>query len=293
MDASLSWLKQAICAVSFIIFPLLISGFISYLGMEHGMYIHPGPESYCRVSPFITFTCFLCSTLLILSMTFDRFYSIIMPHKAASFNTVKRTNITVVCIAIVSVLYNLPHLFLSTIINWDCIPYATAMGQPYGEFYYLATVLVQFALPFVLILAMNSVIIHKIRHRFVLTEEPSRDRSIKDSNQRETKSSEKQVYVILLLVTFSFLILTTPWYLFFLFIMFVDFSQSPRLLAEYYLFYNIGQKMQYTNHGINFFLYVISGKKFRTDLRNVFPCSNKPKGNRESVVTTVEHLTDV
>ena len=227
------------------------------------------------------------------ALTFDRFYSIIMPHKAASFNTVKRTNITVVCIAIVSVLYNLPHLFLSTIINWDCIPYATAMGQPYGEFYYLATVLVQFALPFVLISAMNSVIIHKIRHRFVLTEEPSRDRSIKDSNQRETKSSEKQVYAILLLVTFSFLILTTPWYLFFLFIMFVDFSQSPRLLAEYYLFYNIGQKMQYTNHGINFFLYVILGKKFRTDLRNVFPSSNKPKGNRESVVTTVEHLTDV
>ena len=174
--------------------------------MEHGIYVHPGPESYCRVSPFITFTCFLCSTLLILSMTFDRFYSIIMPHKAASFNTVKRTKITVVCIAIVSVLYNLPHLFLSTIINWDCIPYAAAMGQSYGEFYYLATLLVQFALPFVLILAMNSVIIHKIRHRFVVTKEPSRDRSIKDSNQRETKNSEKQVFSILLLVTFSFLI---------------------------------------------------------------------------------------
>ena len=257
------------------------------------MYVHPGPKSFCRVSPFITFTCFLCSTLLILSMTFDRFYSIIMPHKAASFNTVKRTKITVICIVIFSILYNLPHLFLSTTINWDCIPYAAAMGQPYGEFYYMATLLVQFAFPFVLILIMNSVIIHKIRNRFTLTEGPSRDRSAKDLNQVETKSSEKQVFSILLLVTFSFLILTTPWYLFFLFIMFVDFSKTPRLLAEYYLFYNIGQKMQFTNHGINFFLYVISGKKFRTDLRSVFRCSNQLNENRESVVTTVGRLTDI
>ena len=63
-------------------------------------------------------------------------------------------------------------------------------------------------------------------------------------------------------MTFSFLILTTPAYLFFLFVMLMDFSKTPRLAAGYYLFYNMAHKMQVTNHGINFFLYVISGKKF-------------------------------
>ena len=35
-------------------------------------------------------------------MTFERFYSIIRPHKAASFNTVKRTKITILIIVIVT-----------------------------------------------------------------------------------------------------------------------------------------------------------------------------------------------
>ena len=74
---------------------------------------------------------------------------------------------------------------------------------------------------------------------------------------------------MLLLVTFAFLILTTPGYLLFLFIMFVDFFKTPELLAGYYLFYSAAQKLHGTNHGINFFLYVISGEKFRTDLKNL------------------------
>ena len=28
--------------------------------------------------------------------------------------------------------------------------------------------------------------------------------------------------------------------------------------------------MHYSNHGVNFFFYVISGNKFRTDLKNLF-----------------------
>ena len=92
-----------------------------------------------------------------------------------------------------------------------------------------------------------------------------------------SKNSEIQVFAILLLVTFSFLILTTPAYLFFLSVMLMDFSKTPKLAAGYYLFYNTAHKMQVTNHGINFFLYVISGKKFRTDLKKLFLTSNKNK----------------
>ena len=69
------------------------------------------------------------------------------------------------------------------------------------------------------------------------------------------KTSDKQVYAILLLVTFGFLILTTPGYLLFLFTMLVDFRTSPKMFAGYHLFYNIAQQLHFTNHGINFFFY--------------------------------------
>ena len=34
-------------------------------------------------------------------------------------------------------------------------------------------------------------------------------------------------------------------------------------------------KMIFTNNGINFFLYVISGKKFRNEVLQLFTCENK------------------
>ena len=198
-------------------------------------------------------------------MTFDRFYSVINPHKAASFNTVKRAKITIVCILIISIIYNLPHLFLSDVENWQCLPYRKAMGHSYGQFYYWLSFVIHYALPFVLLLSMNSVIIHKIRTRAIFTMKGNSA----EGHSSHVKSSERQIFGMLLLVTFAFLILTTPGYLLFLFIMFVDFFKTPELFAGYYLFYSAAQKLHGTNHGINFFLYVISGEKFRTDLLNL------------------------
>ena len=80
------------------------------------------------------------------------------------------------------------------------------------------------------------------------------------------KNSEKQIFAILLLVTFGFLILATPMYVFLLINLIVDFSVSPKMLAVQHLSTSAGQKLHLINHGINFFFYVISGQKFRTDL---------------------------
>ena len=84
------------------------------------------------------------------------------------------------------------------------------------------------------------------------------------------KSSEKQIIIMLLLVTFGFLILMTPSYGMTLYIVFVDFSNSPKLYAGFILLMSIGEKTFYTNFGINFYLYVISGSKFRSDLLKLF-----------------------
>ena len=264
--------------------------------MEHDVYVPPGPKWYCRVANLFNFTSFLCSTLLILSMTFDRLYSILMPHKAASFNTVKRAKITVVFITTISILYNLPHLYLTSYVGWECIPYGNAKEYSFGEIYYWLSLVVQFALPFVCLLTMNSVIIHKIRNRFVLIKRPLRDSSNSDSSQEEnslTKHSEMQVFVILLLVTFAFLILATPGYLFFLFVRVIDFFETPKLLAGYFLFYHVAHKMYISNHGINFFLYVISGRKFRSDLRNIFPNFKKRKRHHDLMSSNINKVFTV
>ena len=225
-------------------------------------------------------------------MTFDRFYSIIMPHKAASFNTVKRAKITIVSIILLAFLYNVPHLFVSSVDGKQCLPYGAALNKSYGQFYYWLSFTLSYALPFVLLLTMNSIIIYILRTRSILIakQEVTSKRQGQGQDQGQTsksKNSERQIFAILFLVTFGFLILTTPANLLFLFIMVVDFTTSPQLFAGYYLFYNIAQKLYYTNHGINFFLYVLSGQKFRSDLVKLF-LKEKKSGPSLSLSTATE-----
>ena len=252
--------------------------------MEHEVYVPPGQIWFCRNAVLVLLLCFLCSTLLVVSMTFDRFYSIIRPHKAASFNTVKRAKITVVCIVMFSTIYNIPHLFITSHVNWECVPYALAMATIYGQIYYWMSMLVQFLFPFIFLLTMNSFIIHKIRTRENLTQ-PTTDS--KQGENPRNKGSELQVFALLLLVTFTFLILSTPAYCLFLFVMLIDFQKTPKMFALYYLLYNIAHKMSFTSYGINFFLYVISGNKFRTDLRNLFLLNRTTKGKAGSIESSM------
>ena len=202
----------------------------------------------------------LCSTLFILNMTFERFYSIIKPHKASSFNTVKRAKMKIICIIILSIVFNIPHLYIAAENGRSCIPFGNAIQTVLGQFYYWILLIVNFALPFVLLLAMNCFIIHTIRQR----SKHNLSRSVTSGQGQggKIKHSEMQMFVILLLVAFGFLILMTPSYVLFVYVMFVNYEKSAQSFAGFTLLYSVGQKTYYTNYAIYFFLYVISGEKF-------------------------------
>ena len=225
----------------------------------------PSQFWYCTYLNFGVHTTVYISNLLILSMTFERFYSIIMPHKAASFNTVKRAKITIVCIVLFSVMYHIPHWFISGNIGRLCLTNVFSTDMSIGEFYYWFSEILHFILPFILLLFMNSVIIHTLHKRSRLNIGQGHN----EGKSTKHKISERQIILMLLCVTFGFLILTTPVKIL-VFYMNFHSSNTPQYFAGLYLFYQAGEKTYYTNHGINFFLYVISGQKFRQDLVKLF-----------------------
>ena len=134
---------------------------------------------------------------------------------------------------------------------------------------------------------MNSVIIHTLRKRcnFIVTKSEGQEQGQHEGHTSKIKSSEKQIYITLLLVTFTFLILMTPTYAVFIYIIFVDYQRSPKALATYQLLANISGQTYFTNSAINFFLYVISGKKFRDDLVKLFQCNLRRKSAISSPVS--------
>ena len=90
-----------------------------------------------------------------------------------------------------------------------------------------------------------------------------------EGQAKKIHQAEKQIFILLLLVTFAFLVLYTPVNVMIFYVNYIK-GNSADYLAGLHLFYHVAEKAYFTNHGINFFLYVLSGQKFRTDLVSLF-----------------------
>ena len=117
----------------------------------------------------------------------------------------------------------------------------------------------------------NSLIIYKLKQH---------QKSLPDKQRDKRKQlRDRQLIFMLLLVTFVLLTLTSPLYLRLVVYLATDKLESPKRFAGYYGFVQISNKMVFFNSAINFYLYCLSGTKFRNDtlkiIRSTFCCLNK------------------
>ena len=181
------------------------------------------------------------------------------------------------CIIVFSFSYYSPYLFIGANDGRNCIPNRFASDNGYGKLYFWTSEFVNFIFPFVSLVTMKSVITHTLRQRSKLNFMRSEEQGKNDDRNSKNRNSEKQVYSILFLVTFGYFILTIPGKALVFYVTFYK-GHSAKYYAGLHLLDQVGGKLYYTNHGINFFLYVISGQKFRTDLKNLFR-SKKSRNN--------------
>ena len=108
-----------------------------------------------------------------------------------------------------------------------------------------------------------------------------------ETRQKTMKSAENQLTTMLLLVTTLFLLLLLPTYIRFIYAAFIK-SNTPSKFATSILIFEISYKLYVTNSGINFFLYCISGKKFRNDLKEIVCCMKRspPSSSTDSHADT-------
>ena len=111
----------------------------------------------------------------------------------------------------------------------------------------------------------------------------------KEKRQKTMKNVENQLTIMLLLVTTLFLVLMIPTYIRFVYPTFVK-SDTPEKYARLILFFHITHKLYNTNNAINFFLYCISGQKFRNDLKEIF-CSSRRSSSKSTSCSTVSSST--
>ena len=273
----------------------LAPGLIYWLLMDIGQVDIPYGvhDNICNVLLPVTAGSALCGTYIILAMTLDRLIAVKWPLKSLTWCTMRRARVTVTCIIILSFLVKLPYGWLTRPAP-RCVVLQVER-TPLIQAYYWINSAVGSYIPFVILLILNLLIIKTIRKRgkYIKTATSSGSesdemkrhkpisgsRSIRSSQStrsgsEETKDvkkakSEKCLTRMLLLVTFSFLILTTPVYVFYLIYLFISPVSSPRAFALYSLVAHTTAKMFMMNFSINFYLYCLGGSKFRRDLRMV------------------------
>ena len=187
---------------------------------------------------------------------------------------VKRAKKTLPVLLLFCLLYDSPQIYVG--IN-HCRRSITKSSTFVQIFYWFSFTL-KFLIPFISLLAMNSVIIHTLRGRLQsnLTRSSNQDQDqTQGQGQAEGQSSKMQssdrpIYITLLVVTLAFLIFITPGHLMTLYALVVDYKKSLELFGGSYFLNHLGSKLYYTNNGINFYLYVISEKKFRSDFTRLF-----------------------
>ena len=127
-----------------------------------------------------------------------------------------------------------------------------------------------------MLIYMNCVIVKEVRKS---RKKFAKDKKRAENKGRRHKSMTNQLTTMLLLVTTLFLILHLPSHLRSIYQTFTKRS-TPSKYGSSMLFVEIAFELYTTNSGINFFLYCISGQKFRTDLKEILCCTRK--GRRRS-----------
>ena len=84
-----------------------------------------------------------------------------------------------------------------------------------------------------------------------------------------SRDQERQLIVMLLCVSFVFLVLTLPIYIRQMVYQFIDETTSPEAYARYIFFHFFTQGLYFTNSSVNFYLYCLTGSRFRNDLKTI------------------------
>ena len=204
-------------------------------------------------------------------MTLDKYIEIKWPHRAATYSTPRRARIIAVCVYACTLIYNTPHLFLSSTNNGQRFAYSVKLLIT--KVYSWISFVLNAVIPFTLLIHMNYVIVKTVGSSQKMfsannTTTGSGKAQETDTRSKSMKNAESQLTIMLLMVTTLFLILLCPTYIGFIYLTLVE-RDTPLKYANSLLFFQISFKLYTTNSRVNFFLYCISGQKFRNNVKEI------------------------
>ncbi|XP_064596393.1 G-protein coupled receptor daf-37-like [Liolophura sinensis] len=237
---------------------------------------HGFPDNACKAYKFCEHLCYLMSSWLIVAMAFERIVAVFFPFKKTSFCNQK---VGVTLIVSMVIVLSCTQLFRPMmVVNSDGLCRArddfNLIYIQLHTFLYQITLI--FTLPTLLVLLCNGLILYKIHEIRKATRDYSATATTTTTTStRLTHGSGPQhkTTFMLLVISFTHVVLILPLIALTLTILVVTKRggmDGARFLYAMKPYGDVLEVISELNYGVNFFIYVISGKSFRRELRKLF-----------------------
>ena len=199
------------------------------------------------------------SAFIIVAMSFDRCYAVVVPHSAKVRCTAKRARVTCGVLLLLVLIFYSPLIVFSGFDGTDlCVRYL--LDTRFMTMYVYISLVVYPLVPFALIICLNCAILVTLWRR-------------KHSGLAHSSTIDKvesQLTRMIVVVWVAYLILMCPFEVHGVYMYYARYQKNPEIVSKYffttYLFYLLGL----LNSGINSLLYFCSSRKFRIDLKILF-----------------------
>ena len=226
-------------------------------------------DIWCKLNAFIAGSASSSSVWLTIAVTAERFVAVCYPLKASTACTRKTAGIATTCITMSVLLYNMQYFwFIEFHPRGKVCTFAYKYINTIQVVSWVGSALAVF-IPIVLLLVLNTAIVNGVRKAVA-----SQRRMTSDGGNSGGDGQSKQITATVLTISFTFILCNLPMATSTIaehFLM--DFNDHIGV-AKFALAGYTGQMLVAVNHGVNFLLYIFSGKRFREEFLAVFCCKS-------------------
>ncbi|XP_025104591.1 probable G-protein coupled receptor 139 [Pomacea canaliculata] len=252
---------------------ILYSGLLrKWLYYLFNIFIPDMDISLCKLIPFLVYSSGTISAWIIVAMTMQRVMSVVWPHYKSLSCTKKKVGLVITIIVAVPFALNsyiLSSFEVVTELNSTERSCYMANNQLYNFDFFIypwIDLVVSSIIPFCILIVGNSVLVWKVIQSVHVARVMTAG-GCDQVNSRQKKASS--LTITLITVSLVFLLLSLPACIYLIIIPYIN-TDTDISLATVRFVWVVCNLAWYANGAINFYLYCLTGSRFRNEVKSLF-----------------------
>ncbi|XP_025080389.1 probable G-protein coupled receptor 139 [Pomacea canaliculata] len=256
-----------------------------WLYFEFGFDFMSVSSFVCKLCKWVVYMSGAMSAWFLVAVTLQRTVSVVWPHRMNAVCTPRTSRRLVAGIAMFLMAVHLHVLYGVEVVGFEdgnaTIYQCHIADEGYLNFFskiWSWVDLMIFSLtPFAILLVSNAILLKTVVTSARRALQTLTVRDTKQISEREKKASS--MTVTLITISFTFFLLTGPFCIYLLIKPYVLLNRSTDLREkgiQEVVLVSINM-LWYSNSAVNFYLYCLTGSRFRLEFKNIFTCSNHKK----------------